>query len=115
MIQGCKGLNYNDRLQLAGLSTLDERRNRGDLIQVFKIIKKIDNLEYSNFFKFATTDRTRGHRYKLAKDRSKLEVRKHFFSQRVINSWNELPASVVEAESVNSFKNRYDSFFSSRK
>jgi len=50
MIQECKGLNYEDRLQLTGLPTLEDRRNRRDLIQVFQIIKKIDNLEYNQFF-----------------------------------------------------------------
>jgi hypothetical protein len=53
---------------------------------------------------------TRGHRFKLAKARSKLDIRKNFFSQRVVNSWNGLPESVVEADSVNNFKSRYDKY-----
>ena len=43
----------------------------------------------------------------MSKDRSKLETRKFFFRKRVVNSWNSLPAEVVNAESVNSFKNAY--------
>ena len=31
-----------------------------------------------------------------------------FFSQRVVKPWNRLPASVVEASSINSFKKRVD-------
>jgi len=54
--------------------------------------------------------KTRGHRYKLAKKRSRLDIRKHFFSQRIVNQWNNLPEAVVEASSVNSFKNKYDKF-----
>ena len=50
----------------------------------------------------------RGHEKKLSKDKSRLDARKFFFSQRVVNSWNSLPAEVVNAESVNGFKNAYD-------
>jgi len=44
----------------------------------------------------------------LSKDISRLGTRKFFFSQRVVNSWNSLPAEVVNAESINSFKNAYN-------
>ena len=93
---------------MTGLSTLEERRNRGDLIEVFKIIKGLTKVDYNRWFVFSKESRTRGHRYKLSKSRSRLEVRKNFFSQRVINEWNKLTIDVVEANSVNSFKNRYD-------
>ena len=41
-------------------------------------------------------------------DRSRLDIRKHSFSKRIINSWNSLPSSVVNAKTVNGFKNAYD-------
>ena len=94
---------------MTGLSTLEEKRNRGDLIEVFKI-KGLTKVDYNRWFLFSKESRTRGHRYKLSKSRSRLEVRKKFFSQRVINEWNKLPVDVVEATSVNSFNNRYDSY-----
>jgi hypothetical protein len=108
---GCNGLNYVDRLSRAGLISLEKRRERGDLIQVFKLIKGIDNVDYSKFFTLAENSRTRGHSYKLLKDRARLDVRGNFFSQRVVNCWNSLPATVVEAKSINSFKNRLDNFW----
>ena len=46
---------------------------------------------------------------KLATTRSRLEVRRNFFIQRVVGPWNRLPAHIVEAPTVNAFKNRYDS------
>ena len=47
---------------------------------------------------------------KIEKNRSKSNIRKYFFSQRVVNEWNKLPENVIEAESINSFKNRYDKY-----
>ena len=45
-------------------------------------------------------------------DRSKYELRRHYFSHRIVSIWNSLPDSVVSAESVNSFKSRLDKFWS---
>ena len=47
---------------------------------------------------------------KLPKQRASIDVRKFFFSQRVVNEWNLLPQEVVDATSVNQFKNRLDTF-----
>ena len=113
MITECKGQNYEARLKVLGLSSVEERQTRGDLIQVFKLIKGFDNLDYREFFQLADHSRTRGHRFKITKVRSKLEIRRNFFSQRVVNKWNELPQYVVEAESLNAFKNRLDRYWES--
>ena len=55
---------------------------------------------------------TRGHRQKIAKGKNIKLVRSNAFSQRVINDWNSLPESVINAESLNSFKGRLDDFWS---
>ena len=110
LIEGCSKKSYRERLQITGLPTLEERRDRGDLIEVFKIVKGLTKVDYKNWFVMSKESRTRGHSYKLVKSRSKLEVRRNFFSQRVISEWNNLPREVVEATSVNMFKNRYDKF-----
>ena len=112
MIKECKHLNYEDRLIQTGLITLDERRTRGDLIEVFKMIKGLNKAEYRCFFTISQNSRTRGHRFKFVKNRSKLDVRKHFFSQRVVNDWNTSSEIVVETESVNCFKNNFDKYIS---
>ena len=55
---------------------------------------------------------TRGNLYKLVPDRSKYELRRHYFTHRIVSVWNSLPDIVVSAESVNSFKSRLDKFWS---
>ena len=114
MVNECRGLKYEDRLLATGLITLEERRERGDLIQVFKMIKGIDKVDNNNFFKVADTSRTSRRSFKFVKERARLDLRKYFFSNRVANSWNALPASVVEAETVNNFRNGYDKHISEK-
>ena len=113
MIEGYKNMCYEDRLSNTGLMKLEKRRARGDLIQAFKMIKGIDKVDYRHFFEIADTERshkTRGHNLKIIKVGCKKDIRKHFFSQRVINAWNGLSQFVVDAVTVNAFKNRLDKF-----
>ena len=46
MVYGCKDFNYKDRLFLLELPSLEERRVRGDLIETFKLLKGIAELDY---------------------------------------------------------------------
>ena len=78
------------------------------MIEVFNLLKGLSGLSFDDFFQYAEQRSTRGHRFKLFKPRSEKHKRLVFFSQRVINEWNSLSESVVEAESVNAFKNRLD-------
>ena len=107
MIDGFRHKTYEERLSETGLTTLVQRRKRGDLIETFKLIKGITHVDYTNFFTI-NENMGRGHMYKFVKNRSRLNVRAHFFSQRVVNDWNKLPTNVVNADTVNSFKNRLD-------
>ena len=99
-------LDYTERLRRLGLWSLEERRNRADLIEVYKMVNGLSALPASTFFEFRTDNRTRGHSVKIIKQRSLKDLRLHFFSERVVNRWNKLPASVLEATSVNSFKSQ---------
>ena len=81
------------------------------MIQCFKIIKGLDDIPCDKFFTFAES-RTRGHCYKLIKPRCETSFRLRSFSQRVITDWNKLPYDVVTAQTLNSFKDRLDKFWS---
>ena len=79
------------------------------MIEVFKTLKGLNKVDSTNFFKLANNNRTRGHSMKLVKERTKLDYRKYYFTNRVIDKWNSLPQDVIDSPSVNVFKNRYDS------
>jgi len=109
LIPALKKYSYTDRLKKLGLTTLQTRRVRGDMIQAYKIMTGKDKIDREQFFQLADSNYgLRGHSLKIRKDRPNLDIRKHFFSQRVVNAWNKLPQHVVDAPSVNCFKNRLD-------
>ena len=85
------------------------KRQRGDLIETFKILKWYLDVDHSNFT-LSPIDFTRGHDYKLFKPRSKLLVRSKFFTNRVIDLWNGLPYQVINAQSVMNSRILYISF-----
>ena len=93
-----------------GPFSLERRLTRGDLIQAFKIVKGIDNVECDRFFQLVGNSRTRGNSLKLRKPQARLRSRNEFFNCRVVNAWNALDENVVAAPSVTSFKKRLDAF-----
>jgi len=114
MIPGFSQLDYMTRLNRLNLWTLEERRNRSDLIELFKIYKGVSGIKVESMFEPSTDSRTRGHLLKLMKHRSRLDLRKYFFSERVVNRWNELDEDTVSATTVNMFKSRLQRLRSSR-
>jgi len=100
-----KDVPYNERLQILGLWSLEERRIRSDLIEVYKMIHKLSNVNFEIFFEFDTSRNTRGHSLKLKKKRFNTELRQHFFTDRIINLWNSLDEQIVSSMSLNCFKN----------
>ena len=99
-----KSLSYTDRLQKFGLTTLETRRLRGDLIDVFKMFKGFDNIALNDFFKLSSTT-LRGHTLKIYKSQVHLDVLGNFFfTIRIIDVWNSLPISLIYCETIATFK-----------
>ena len=121
-VSGLTG-SYEEKLRQLKMYSLFDRRTRGDMIETYKILHQIENVEPTYFFSISSAKHTHGTRQAvtvsedgsstsptlgLVKGRSRLELRSNFFSQRVVNKWNSLPDSICNAVSVNAFKNKYD-------
>ena len=114
MILGRNKRCYQERLDLCNLQTLQDRGLRGDLIQIFKLLKGLDNVSYTNFVVIDSNNSRRGH-LKLLKPRARLDVRMHSFSHRVVNYWNKLPVEVVNCQSLEVFKYKLSRYLSSNR
>ena len=114
MITEIGSLSYEDRLNALGLCSLEERRRRGDQIQVYKIMNGYGDIEPDSWFSFVRARHdvnTRTHSDDhILQEKCQRNVRKNFFTNRVVKDWNELPFEVKNASSTNTFKNLYDIF-----
>ena len=119
-IQGLRG-SYEEKLKQINLPTLVDRRQRGDLIQTYKIVNKVDDVDPATWFHFSnesqrptrsnTTieeDGSMTERLTLIPQKTNLSLRRNFFSNHVVEPWNQLPDSLKCAASTNAFKNGYD-------
>lgn len=106
----CRDLPYKDRLKYYNLSTLFTRRLKFDLTMVYKIVYQHLDVDPSVYFRLSGDSRIRGHHLKIFHPHCRLDVRKHWFSTRVIPLWNSLPSSLVCSPNVDVFKNRLSSF-----
>ena len=119
MISGLKGENYEEKLKELGLQSLEDRRVRFDMIETYKTIHGLNHLNKNKFFDFAAerserTTRLTEDPLNLRAKNSNTDIRKKFWSQRVIRPWNELPREVKHAGSINAFKQLYDAHMITR-
>ncbi len=81
LIPGRARLSDEERLKETGLYTLERRRLRGDMIEMFKIMKGVDKISADELFNRVDSDRTRGHSLRVKKRRVKTVVRQGSFTQ----------------------------------
>ena len=100
---------YSQRLEILKLTTLAERRIRGDLIEAFKIINNL--VEYgNNVFRLGRSGSNILSRPSVNTDSKIRKLKNSFLSERVIPYWNKLPTEVKHVSNVDSFKAALDVF-----
>ena len=104
-----RGLDYPDRCKHLGIEQLMDRRERGDLIQMYKLVHGLDKVKWQAPLQWRPP--RGGNRSMLAREIFKrCDARHHFFTNRSANIWNQLPDNVVSAPTINSFKSKLDKF-----
>ena len=104
--------SYSDRLSKLNINSLEYRRLEFDLILTFKICHNLCDLNFYEFFKL------RKIRYNLRQHsltveslfHPKHEQYRYFFFNRIVNIWNNLPESIISAETLPIFKRRLHKF-----
>ena len=138
LVKNTQHLSYSDRSRYLGLPSLQYRRLRSDMVETFRIINNIlllyknriqikfsylilsylilsylilSNIDKVNSNKIfpKNENTTRGHKHKIYKKQCRTNIRKYSFSQWVVDTWNSLPAKVIESNTVNGFKNQLNS------
>jgi hypothetical protein len=97
-------------LRELGLCTLEERRQ--DMTQTFNILKGGDNVKKSTWFTSASEAQVRVTRMaaeplSVRQQASRLDIRKQFYSQRVVDAWNKVTTDIKNSVTANSFKMAY--------
>ena len=97
-----------------GLTTLEKRRHRGDLIQIFKIVHGLEKVDWKDKVKLTSetqhlTPTRRRHNLQLRREKAlNCEARHYFLLNRIATPWNNLPPEIAMSNSVNKFKNLLD-------
>ena len=115
MITDLGPISYKEKIGILGVQTLEDRRRRGDAIEIFKTINGFNDVDPAKWFNFVRDRHDLNTRSFvdncIVPEKTCLNIRRNFFTNRAADVWNSLPKEVKNATTVNSFKNRYDDYF----
>ncbi len=110
MITSLRNKPYEERLARLNLFSLEKRRLRRKIIEGFKILKGFMNMDGSKIFSIDNTPQTRSNGVKLRYKQVQLDCTKLLFTNDVVRERNKLPPSVVQCDTINSFKNKLEHY-----
>jgi hypothetical protein len=110
LVPSLKNLEYKDRLRKLKLSTLKYRCLRGDMIETYKLTSGIYDSTLPILLHYNKDTRMRGHNKKLSKQRCNKNIQTNFFTQHIVTTWNQLPDTILNAPTMQSFENRLDKY-----
>jgi hypothetical protein len=113
MIPTIRYLPYRQQLLSLGLHSLQLRRQRYQLITIFKFFQHLTNFDPYDLFQIAINKRTRGHKLTIIPGFSRNNYRLHFFTNSSIELWNKLTDDDVNTDNLSHFKKRLENFFNS--
>ena len=111
LVQGLSNSTYEHRKSVLGLTSLEDRRIRGDLIEVYKIMHGFEKVQRAKFFILESEIHDypiRGNELRIWPPDTKTRRRRKFFDLRIIKEWNDLPGKVAKSESISCFKTGLD-------
>ena len=112
LIPGLSHLSYPERLKKLKIPTLAFRRERGDMIQTYKLTTDFEGYDKSlpSILKFSSTE-LRGHNKKLYVQGCNKDIKKYSFPWRITTNWNNLPRGIVNSENTIEFEKGLDNFW----